>query len=297
MTGPKLSFLIPSRDRRDSLLSCLEHLKAQTYESCEIVIVDDLSQDGTAEAVAERFPDVLVVRPAEHLGSGCALSFGEPFTTGDVLVNLDDDSFLPDNDAAEQIVSTLAQRPDVDVLVFRVQAPDGSIRHSEIPLRSKRLPTENTQIGYFLGGAVAFRRESLATAGGYPSDIGYASWENDLSFRLFKSGAKILFVPGIRLVHLAIPSNANTIRREGNYVRNELTIAARYLPFPYAQVHAALWIGQSLLQGMENRRLGSTFGGVRDGLRKWVSERKNSASRLTLAQTRGLSALSGRTWY
>lgn len=297
MTAPKLSFLIATRDRREALLRLLDNIGAQTYPHKEVVVVDDGSTDGTADAIAERFPDVRLVANAESIGTGRAMGAGFEAASGDIIVNVDDDALFASTDAADRIVRYFAENPDVGVLCFRVEAPDGSIRHREIPLRSKRLPTEPTRIAYFLGGAVAFRREALQAAGGYPTKIGYASWENDVAFRLFRAGERILFTPDIRVVHYALPSMSNTTQREANYVLNEIRLAARYLPEPYASVHAALWIGQSTLQAAANGRLRGTMRAVGAGLASWRGIRKDRSARLTRQEARALSRLSGRTWY
>lgn len=297
MGDPKLTFLIGTRNRRDSLSRCLRSIESQEYAAVEIVVVDDGSEDGTAQMLAEKFPRVTCVRRPGQEGIGAALAEGSRVASGDVLVNLDDDCELTSPGTARLITATLAEHPEIDVLCFRVEAPDGSVRHREIPLRSKRMPQVDTEIAYFLGGAVAFRASALATAGGYPVDFRYGSWENDVSFRLARAGSRILFVPGIRVVHHAIPSPDNTGSREANYARNELRLAATYLPFPYAQVHGALWVAQSLAQAVKNGRARRAMTGIHEGLAEWGSRRRDHSRRLSAAQTRRLSRLSGRTWY
>ena len=297
MTMPRLSFIIATRNRSDSLARCLESIEAQHYPDCEILVVDDASTDDTEHLLATRFPSVRYLRPSEQLGTGRALGFGAREATGQVYVDLDDDALLASPDAAERIVAHFAEHPEIGVLCFRCEAPDGSIRRREIPRRDKRLPETDTEIGYFLGGAVAFRASALAAGGGYPTDIGWASWENDVAFRLFKAGVRTLFTPDIRVIHYAIPSPQNTTEREARYVRNEILLSARYLPAPYAHVHAVLWIALSVLQALVRGHLGQTLRAIGEGLHVWRGLRADARDRLSAEQARCLSRLSGRTWY
>lgn len=293
----KLSFIIITRNRVEALMRLLESIEGQTYACRETIVVDDASGDGTAEVVKARYPHIRCLSQPERRGIGAGLDLGSSEATGEVWIELDDDAWLASSGAAGEIARRFADSPDLDVLCFKVEAPDGSVRRREIPRRDKRLPAVEAPIGYFLGGAVAFRASSLRAVGGYPADIPFASWENDVAFRMFKAGFRTVFAPGIRVVHEAIPSPYNTVEREANYVRNEIRLAARYLPAPYAQVHAALWIALSLAQAARQGHLGGTVGAVREGLRGWGMLRADARDRLTLGQTRRLSALSGRTWY
>lgn len=293
-----LTFMIASRNRREPLSRCLASIGEQTYGSIETIVVDDASDDGTAQMIEQEFPWVRVLVNEERKGVGGALAAGAEVASGDVLINLDDDCYLTGPETASVIARYMSDPSSpYDVLCFKVIAPDGSIRHREIPLRSKKLPTADTPIGYFLGGAVAFRAAALKKAGGYPATILYGSWENDTAFRLFKSGARTLFVPGVTVVHTAVPSPYNTQQRQANYVRNEMRIAARFLPAPYAHVHSLLWIADCLRRAATTGQFRATLQAVVSAAKEWGSIRSDASQRLSLAQTRELSALSGRTWY
>ena len=293
----ELSFLIATRNRRDSLVRCLRSIEAQRHGRRETVVVDDASSDGTDETVRRLFPSVRVIRLPEHSGIGAAYAAAAREASGDAYVNLDDDCRLVSDDGAGVIARYFERMPDLGVLCCRVEAPDGSIRHREIPRRDKRLPGTDTEVGYFLGGASAIRAKALESVGGYPLGIAYGSEENDIAFRLFKAGWRMLFTPRVRVVHEAIPSPENTENREANYARNEIELAAHYLPAPYAQVHALLWAGESLQQAARSRHLPQTVDAAGEALRRWHALRGRKGERLSLAETRRLSRLSGRTWY
>jgi len=296
MSSPRISFIVPTINRKDSLLECLRKVAAQDYPDIEMVVVDDDSTDGSEQAVRAEFPQVIYIKNDHRVGLGPALGMGAAAASGEIWVNLDDDGYLADTDAAQRIVRYFDSQPDLAAICFKVEAPDGSVRRREIPLRSKRVPLVPTDIGLFLGGAVAFRATSMTEVGGYP-DVEYYAWEQDVSVRFVKARKRILFAPDIRFVHLAIPSPQNTGDRESGYVEVRMRLAARYLPAPYAQVHALIWIAFSLIVAARKRHLGDTWRTVRRSMAEWGTNRADAGKRLTLAETRRLSALSGRTWY
>ncbi len=62
---PKISILIPTRNRSNLLHQSLECLTHQDYQNLEVIIVDDCSDDNTPEVV-ERFKKLLPKRYADR---------------------------------------------------------------------------------------------------------------------------------------------------------------------------------------------------------------------------------------
>ena len=104
--GMRPSFVVPSWDGLDVLRECLRALMLQTVD-CEVVVVDNGSVDGTAEAVAAEFPDVLLARLEENVGFGRAVNLGAGRATGDVLLVVNNDA-VPAPDFAERMVAPFA---------------------------------------------------------------------------------------------------------------------------------------------------------------------------------------------
>lgn len=292
----RLSFGIATQDRREPLARAISSIEATKYADREIIVVDDASSDGTAAMLAADYPNVRVVRSDRPLGVGGARARALELANGDVFVSLDDDAWFVGTDVGEHIAERFIAIPDLAAACFRVEAPDGTIRRREIPRRDKRMPAENEELGYFLGGAVALRISALREVGGFPADTLYAAEEADISFRLVSAGYRIQFMPCVRVVHEAIPSVHNTVNREANYVRSHVALAARYLPTPYAQVHATAWIGQSLMSASADGHLAQTLAAAREALIGWGEARREGLI-LSRENVRRLTRLSARTWY
>lgn len=87
-----LSILIVNWNTKDLLLQCLRSIvpQLQTFHS-EIVIVDNASTDGSAQAVREAFPLANVIENATNIGFAAANNRGLKYCTGRyvLLVNSD----------------------------------------------------------------------------------------------------------------------------------------------------------------------------------------------------------------
>ena len=61
----RLAILIVNWNARDLLLRCLASLAPLPHR---VIVVDNASEDGSADAVARRFPEVTLVRSPSNLG-------------------------------------------------------------------------------------------------------------------------------------------------------------------------------------------------------------------------------------
>lgn len=95
---PKVSVIIPTRNRRVLLTSAINSVMVQTFQDFEIIVVDDGSEDNTREIVEEM--ESKKIRYISHeiqKGEAASRNTGIMNATGDFIAFLDDDDeWLPE---------------------------------------------------------------------------------------------------------------------------------------------------------------------------------------------------------
>jgi len=123
------SVIIPVWNGRRYLGPCLDALLAHSYPDLEIVAVDNASEDGSAEFLAERYPQVRLVRLDRNTGFAGACNVGLGAAHGDVLVLLNQDTQVQAGWLAA-LVAVLGQ-DRVGIAGCKILYPDGqTIQHA-----------------------------------------------------------------------------------------------------------------------------------------------------------------------
>ncbi|HEV3351769.1 MAG TPA: glycosyltransferase family A protein [Acidimicrobiales bacterium] len=179
MTRPRVSVIVPVRNRRVLLRQALDALAAQTLSDHEVVVVDDGSSDGSAEE-AER--DAAAGRPVRVVraaggSSGAARDRGVAVAIADYLAFTDSDCF-PAPDWLERGVAALDQGAD---LVQGFTRPARSVGPLE---RSIWVTRED---GLYATCNIFVRRCAYERAGGFENSA------RPLSFRAGSGGLAIAF--------------------------------------------------------------------------------------------------------
>lgn len=93
MQNKKLSIVIPCYNENESLLEILKKVKESPVENKEIIIVDDLSTDGTRELLKNSVEAMVdkVIYHEKNTGKGGALRDGFMAATGDIVIIQDAD--------------------------------------------------------------------------------------------------------------------------------------------------------------------------------------------------------------
>ena len=97
-----ISVIIPTYNRKETLLQCLQHYERQVFplDRFEIIVVDDGSSDGTWEMLKEfreKTKCLLTCFRKENGGPGTARNLGIMKASGDILLIIGDDIFPDEN--------------------------------------------------------------------------------------------------------------------------------------------------------------------------------------------------------
>lgn len=113
LIAPKVAAVIPIHNGREETLAFLESMERGTYSNLEIIVVDDGSTDGSAEAIADRFPQVMIVKAdgtlwwsgATNLGVQRALALGAEF-----ILTINNDNVVT-SEFLEPLIETALANP------------------------------------------------------------------------------------------------------------------------------------------------------------------------------------------
>lgn len=113
MAARTVDVVIPTRDTRDMTIRCLRALQheSSTEIAVRCIVVDNGSRDGTAEAVAERMPDIVVIRNARNAGYGEAVNQGARRGAGEHVLILNSDA-VARSGAVAKLARFLDEHPD-----------------------------------------------------------------------------------------------------------------------------------------------------------------------------------------
>jgi len=208
----KIWVVIPTLNGRERLLRTLDSLEGQTAPEA-VVVVDNASTDGTAEAVAEQHPGVSVVQNERNLGFGAAINRGALELDGDLLVLVNNDVVCRPDFVAR--ITEPFSDPSVGTaagVLLQASAPervDSAGIELDVTLGSWdyfwNQPATDLQgaadpVGP-CGGAAAYRLPAFRQLGGFDETL-FAYWEDvDLALRFREAGWRCVLAPDARALH------------------------------------------------------------------------------------------------
>jgi GT2 family glycosyltransferase len=196
VSAPTVAVVIPTHDRRESLLRCLDALERQTRPPDEVIVVDDAGRDGLAAAVEARRGDlpVLVVRRATNGGPAAARNTGLAAVTTEVVALTDSDC----EPAPGWLAAGLAALADPSVAV--VQGRTAPARPVD-PTRWDYTQDINRLTGLYEACNLFVRAADLRAVGGFPEHVRGFGEDVVTGWRLLRRGGRPAFCAEAVVVH------------------------------------------------------------------------------------------------
>jgi len=124
---PTLSVLVVSYRTLGLTLECLRSLHAQTTEvSFETLVVDNASDDGSAEAIAAEFPQARLFALERNVGFAAANNLAAEHARGELFLLLNPDTVVLEH-AVDRIVEVARRRPEAGIWGGRTVFADGRL--------------------------------------------------------------------------------------------------------------------------------------------------------------------------
>jgi hypothetical protein len=186
----RISTVIPTYQRRDDVLRAVDSAMRQERAPDEVIVVDDGSTDGTADALEARFGSAVRVLRQDNCGPARARNAAVALAAGDVVAFLDSDNVWFHHHIA--VVEALFVRHPDAVLVstqrsYRFGSEDAS--GSESGDLAEQLLLGVLGVGCL--SAVGVRRATYVAAGGFDENLRYGE-DTDLFLRLALAGPMAL---------------------------------------------------------------------------------------------------------
>lgn len=254
---PDVSIIIVSYNTRDMTLEAIRSARAGTKTPHEIIVVDNASTDGSAEAIAEAFPDISLMAQNENLGFARANNLAAEQAKGTFLLLLNPDTVVLD-DAIDQLLAFARACPEAKIWGGRTLHGDGSLNptncyaHMSIWTLSCRVTgltaifpgsllfnpetygtwsrDSEREVDIVTGCFLLIKRTFWARLGGFDPDYVMFAEEADLCLRARALGARPRVTPKAQIIHFVGQSEKIRARRQVMVLKGKTTLIRRHFP-------------------------------------------------------------------
>lgn len=237
---PLVSVIIPTYNRKASLLRTLESLERQSYpvDRFEVIVVDDGGNDRSEEVVAQRsFTFSLHYVRQENQGAAAARNRGALQSNGKYLIFVDDDIRLLPHTVERLAVHANTEKAILQgTLTTPAEILAGSafarLADSNRPSVSSGNGSWQVSFENCMTGLLGVRREDFLALGMFQDPTGgWPNWDDvDFGYRAHQAGYRLLRVDGAVAEHwdYALSSLSNTCQRLERAAFSGATLLRRY---------------------------------------------------------------------
>jgi len=198
----KVSVYIPAYNVADFLAPCIEALLGQTLCADEILVIDDGSQDNSAE-IASRYPQVKLIKHPENKGLASARNTALRAARNELVASVDADCVA----APSWLAELTAHLNDPALVGIGGKLIEGVQRSAADRWRAVHMPQHwgDTSIRnprFLFGCNTLFRKSALLALGGYDERMSTNGEDTDLCVRLRQKNWEFLYVPSAQATHL-----------------------------------------------------------------------------------------------
>jgi GT2 family glycosyltransferase len=227
---PDISVVVVTWNSKAYTIECLESLqKAGPHPAMEIVVVDNASSDGTAEAIAEHYPSVRLIRNAQNVGFARANNQGLQVCRGRYVCLVNSDVVVPE-DCMPRVLSYMDANPDIGLLGPKMLTPTGEAGYSVMRFPTawntlccalgfsgfmfKEFNYERTEdVEVLTGWFWVARRSALEQVGGLDEQFFMYGEDIDWSQRFHIAGWRVVYYAGAEALHYGGASSKNAPAR------------------------------------------------------------------------------------
>ena len=220
---PLVSVIIPNKDEKETLQTCLEMLEKNTgYQNFEIIIVENNS---TTDEIFRYYKElsrnrkIHLLRWGKEFNYSAINNFAVAHAKGEYLLFLNNDVKSINSDWLEEMLG-VCQRPEVGGVGAKLIYPDNTIQHAGCVIGMGGIaghmfvdmPADRT--GYLhkasllqdmsavTAACLLMKKEVFEQAGGFTEELAVAFNDVDLCLKVRKNGYLIVYDPYAKLYHM-----------------------------------------------------------------------------------------------
>ena len=207
-----VTVVVPTRNRGDAVIDPIESLLANDTTGLLILVVDQSTNDDTAQAMQRFGDDPRVERlPTTTTGASRARNLGLAAARSDVVLFTDDDCVVPAN-WVTTMVDELEAAPDAGLVYCSVapgphDASVGTIPNHVYTRRRTMRSVWSAWRSIGMSAGLAGRRDVLLQLDGFdpslgPGSVHQCAEDHDLALRALSKGIAVIETPATEVVHL-----------------------------------------------------------------------------------------------
>ena len=143
----RLSIVILSYNTKRYLEQVLRSLARIKKNDWEVIVVDNASQDGSAQMVKEEFPFVKCIINKKNVGFSAGNNSGIRRAQGAYVLLLNSDTEVRDAESIPTLLSYMDKHPDIGAVTPKVVLADGTMDMAS----HRGIPTPWNSFSYFIG--------------------------------------------------------------------------------------------------------------------------------------------------
>jgi glycosyltransferase involved in cell wall biosynthesis len=268
--APVASVVLTTKNRRHELRAALTSVARQTVR-VETVVIDDGSDDGTAEMVRAEFPTVRLYPRPESVGLIVRRNELAELARAPIVVSLDDDAVFSTPAVVEQTLRDF-DHPRIGAVAI----PLVNVRQSGAVLQRAPDADGAYALAEYVGTAHALRRDLFRALGGYRGHLVHQGEEGDYCVRLLGAGYVVRAGRADPIHHFESPLRSSA-RTDFYGRRNDVLFAWHNCPLARLPGRAAASTVSGLAFGLKVRRpfrmAAGLLGGFAGCVRFWSQRR------------------------
>jgi len=257
-----VSIIIVTWNTKNILTNCLDSIY-QTIDnlSCEIIVVDNASSDGSKEMLQERYPQVITIHNQVNRGFGAANNQAFAIMKGKFALLLNSDAILTPG-AINKLYSFARTHPQAAIVCGQLLNADGKKQNSVASFPTLLILAANTSLLEYLfpwrfpskryehkkpievdsaiGACMMINKKALDEGGFFDERYFFFFEETDLAYALHRKGWSVYHVPDAFIYHLQGQSIGQNVESRIEFYRSRYQFLRKWHSRVYFYPAAAI---------------------------------------------------------